>query len=240
MLTDTLDPEKYQRLLASLSHKAYRRAASKGFYIDFDDLMQEARETLFIAAEKFDPEKGVKFTTYLWSAVQNNLKRVEGKIISDQVKTSSLDADIGDDVGTLHDILPSNGETVEEKLLRLERENDNFCLLSEEARAVIMVLDAPSIEVHREVLRQEAFREHCKVNKMAAATRILDVQAVCNIIGYDKATTRRVKRELKGMTECDIGNPGPPMLDEPCYVCGAAFACSKCEGAIQIGNILYG
>ena len=242
MLTDAINPADYQRLLASLSHKAYRRAAAKGFHVEFDDLMQEANKTLcyIIEEEKFDPKHGVKFSTYLWQSVRNNLKRIEGKVIDVQVKTSSLDAVIGDDVGTMHDIIPDDCETMDEKLLRLEAENETFGTMSQAVKNVIAVLDSPSSEVHKELRRQEAFRDHCKANKMAAAARVLDVHSVCTILGYDTTTIRQVKRELKELTTQKVVKSDPPMLSEPCYVCGASFACPKCEGALQIGDILYG
>lgn len=242
MLTDAINPADYERLLASLSHKAYRRAAAKGFYVEFDDLMQEAQKTLcyIIEEDKFDPEQGVKFSTYLWQSVRNNLARIEGKAIDVQIRTSSMDAEIGDDIGTMHDILPADNESIEDKLLRLEAENSMFARLSDAAKNVVMVLDSPSEEVRKEMRRQEAFREHCKRNKMAAAARVLDVPTACAILGYDTRLTRQVKRELKELTTQEVKEQEPPLLNEPCYVCGASFACPKCAGALQIGDILYG
>lgn len=229
----------YERLLASLSHKTFRRAAAKGFHIEFDDLFQEAKETFIIASEKFNPELGIKFSTYLWASVRNNLQRIERKIISVQIQTSSIDAEIGDDVGTMHDIIPSSQESAQERLERIETEFVMFGKLSPETKRVILILDEPPLELAKELIRMEAFREHCKANKMAAAARVLDIHTLCSIVGYDIKTTRSVKRELKDLMSEEKPKE-PTMFSEPCYACGSSFACGKCEGALQIGEILYG
>ena len=239
-MTGDLKLADYERLLASLSHKAFRRAAAKGFYVEFDDMFQEAKQTFLVAADKFDPDLGIKFSTYLWAAVRNNLQRIESKIIAVQIKTSSMDAEIGEDVGTMHDIVPSDNESMDDRLLRLEFENKTFGALSEEAKRVIIVLDSPPTELAKELRRMEAFREHCKKNKMAAAARVLDVHTICSILRYDQKTVRKVKRELKQIVSGETKSKEPILLDEVCYACGKSFACDRCEGAFEIGDILYG
>lgn len=237
-MTSLFEVKDYERLLASLSHKAFRRATAKGFYVEFEELFQEAQKTFVIASEKFDPEQGVKFSTYLWTSVKNNLSRLEKQVISVQSKTSSLDAEIGEDIGTMHDIISNNEESAVDRLMRLEEEFETFKLLSDHAKKVIIVLDSPPMELAKELRRMEAFRVHCKVNKMAAASRVLDVQTVCKILGYTLAETRAVKAEFKALM-----NPAaePPRLDEPCFSCGAVSEpCTQCAGAMLIGDIIYG
>lgn len=216
----------YERLLASLSHKALRRATAKGFYLEFDDLFQEAKQTFVVASEKFDPQLGVKFSTYLWSAVRNNLQRIESNVIKVQSKTKSMDAEIGDDVGTLHDLLASNEMSIADTLVSLETRSANFSKLSSEAQRVVAVLDSPTEQVIKELRRMEEFRAHCKANNFAAASRILDVQTVCVILGYSSKVTRQVKKELQSVTgaveeDCE--------LDEPCPECGSLFRCGICK-----------
>lgn len=238
-MTNQYEYADYEKLLASLSHKAFRRATAKGFFLEFEELFQAAKETFVVAGEMFDPEQGVKFSTYLWTAVKNNLSRMEKKAINIQSQTSSLDAEIGDEVGTMHDIVPNNDETAIDRLLRLEEEYESFSKLSEKAKSVILVLDSPPAELAKELRRMEAFRLHCKENKMAAAARVLDVQTVCKILGYSVSQTRLIKQEFKALLEPPA--PAPPMLNEPCYSCGAVSEpCDVCQGAMKIGDILYG
>lgn len=239
-MSETFKVADYERLLASLSHRAFRRATAKGFNVEFEELFQEAKHTFVVASEGFDPSFGVKFSTYLWQAVKNNLRRVESKAINIQSKTTSMDAEIGEDVGTMHDLLPSSDESVEDRMMRLETENVMFSKLSANAKRVITILDSPPQELAKEIRRMEHFRAHCKENKMAAASRTLDVHTLCGMMGLSVNETRRIKREFKAMLEDDQEVEGPPILDESCYVCGASFACGKCHGAMMIGDIIYG
>lgn len=201
-MTYTADLKDYERLLASLSHKALRRATARGCSIEFDDLFQEAKITFVHAKDKFDPEQGVKFSTYLWQAVRNNLLRLTQRAAETDRNSRSLDERLGeDDAGTLHDILPAQQETVEDRMERLERSSAMFQRLSYNARRVIVILDAPPPELVRELRRAEAFRRHCRAHKYAASQRVLDVGFVCAALGLDSGETRRVKREFKDIME---------------------------------------
>ena len=195
----------YERLLASLSHKALRRATARGYAIEFDDLFQEAKITFVHAMEKFNPELGVKFSTYLWTSVKNNLLRLEGKVGDVQRRTVSIDRQLDEDGGTFHDILGDNSESIEDRMERMERESDMFERLSGNARRVIAILDQPPTELVREIRRMEAFRSHCKTNKYAAAVRNLDVHTVCAALGFSEKETRQVKREFKQIMEETYG-----------------------------------
>lgn len=201
-MTYPAELKDYERLLASLSHKALRRATTQGCRIEFDDLFQEAKITFVHARDKFDPEQGVKFSTYLWQAVRNNLMRLTQRAAETDRNSRSLDERIGDeDGGTLHDILPAQLESIEERMERMERSSVMFGRLSYNARRVIVILDAPSPELVRELRRAEAFRRHCKANDYAASQRVLDVGFVCTALGFDSKETRRVKREFKDIME---------------------------------------
>ena len=191
----------YERLLASLSHQARRRAVAKGVFIDFEDLIQESRIAFAQACEKFDETRGAKFSTYLWSAVRNNLSSYESKVVDLHMTTTSMDRMIGEDAGTLHDILPADIETVEDKMVRLEDENEGFARLSDDAKRVTAILSDPPRELMLELARMEAFRLNCKANGYAAASRVLDVQMICTALGFDKSRTRRVKHEFKRIME---------------------------------------
>lgn len=203
---NAIELKDYERLLASLSHKAQRRASAKGVFIHLDDLMQEARISFVAAQTKFDPERNVKFSTYLWSAVRNNLANYERGVVDNEMRTTSMDRMIGEDVGTLHDILPEESETVEEVMIRLEDESEGFARLSEDAKKVAAILAEPPIELMQELKRMEAFRVHCKANNYAAAARVFDVQMICTALGLNKTRTRKVKQEFKQIMESTYGD----------------------------------
>lgn len=192
----------YEKMMAALSHRARRRAEAAGIVVEFEDLFQEARMTFMRACETFDAEKGAKFSTYLWASVKNNLKRIETVARSVQMRTVSMDKAIGEETeGTYHDILADDQESAEDRLERLETQSSHFRRLSEAAKRVILALDAPTPEILRELRRMEAFRQHCVEHSMAAATRQLNVDTICALIGLNANEARKVKREFKELME---------------------------------------
>ena len=66
-----------EKMVHGLSHKVYSRvmAAKLGPRLSVEDLVQEGAVTWLQSCEKFDPQYGVKFTTYLHRAILTNLNR---------------------------------------------------------------------------------------------------------------------------------------------------------------------
>ena len=61
--------DRYQGLARALAARSARPAD------DFDDLVQVALLGILSALERFDPDRGVEFTTFAWATVQGELKR---------------------------------------------------------------------------------------------------------------------------------------------------------------------
>ena len=59
---------KYQALIFKLAHKWNRKSNGR---IEFDELVAEGNLAFCIASQKFNPGRGIKFSTYLY-AVTNN------------------------------------------------------------------------------------------------------------------------------------------------------------------------
>jgi RNA polymerase sigma factor (sigma-70 family) len=77
--------------------------------LEWDDLMQIGAKALVNAAEKFDPSRGMKFSTYAYEAIKNEIiKAVEKDRVHTPPKENvSLDKTVGDEDSTeLHDIIP--------------------------------------------------------------------------------------------------------------------------------------
>lgn len=66
-----------EKMVCGIAHKVYSRvmAAKLSHRISVEDLIQEGAVTWMQSCEKFDPQYGVKFTTYLHRAVLTNLNR---------------------------------------------------------------------------------------------------------------------------------------------------------------------
>ena len=61
--------ERYQGLARSLAAR-FARAGD-----DFDDLLQVAMVGVLYALDRYDPDRGVEFTTFAWATIQGELKR---------------------------------------------------------------------------------------------------------------------------------------------------------------------
>lgn len=61
--------DRYQGLARTLASRASRAAD------DLDDLVQVALLGILSALDRYDPDRGIEFTTYAWATVQGELKR---------------------------------------------------------------------------------------------------------------------------------------------------------------------
>lgn len=90
---------EHRRLIAKIAHKVHRRAMSAGVNVDVSDLQQDGCEIALAAQRKFDPARGVKPSTYLYTALIRRLNhRVDDIIykayyeLSDGVENEAMSA----------------------------------------------------------------------------------------------------------------------------------------------------
>jgi RNA polymerase sigma factor (sigma-70 family) len=123
--------------LHRLAMKCYARVQAMGLGMDFDDVLQEMNMTYVRAKATWNPEKGVRFSTYCQTACMNNFNqrierqvkdRTEMGMISYDEALGDRPEDAGDDaleylVGDVNavDSAESQMEIVQEARARLAR-----------------------------------------------------------------------------------------------------------------------
>lgn len=94
---DQRDFFKNRNMIYRLANKIYARAEARAIHMEMEDIVQGLNERYLIAREKFNPEAGVAFSTYFYTAAfnwSNNLFEKEERSAS---RGALKDSDLGDD-----------------------------------------------------------------------------------------------------------------------------------------------
>lgn len=142
-----------EKLVYKIAHKVYSRvlAAKLSHRISVEDLIQEGAVTWMQSCEKFDPQYGVKFSTYLHRAVLTNLNRYvdnNGNIRHGvKVSMSSINQPVSNEEGstkTLEDILDVGAMYEPDTLLEISEDVESMLsVLSPKARIIYTLILSP-------------------------------------------------------------------------------------------------
>lgn len=189
-------------IMKSLANQHFTRLRSMGASLEFEDLMGEAHIAYCKALEGFDPERGIKFSTYLYTAVSNRLVRFEGNVRDQLRNEQSADVEIGDEGGTtLLDMIASEGQSALDGMVTRQEVQMRLSGLSVNALQVLMLLEDTPPAVMRELKRQQAFSATCKREGFAAPAITLNVKFICDLLGLSDSTRRKVRQEINALLE---------------------------------------
>lgn len=144
--TPQIDIKERNRLIESCHKMAYSLANrfSKKFDVPFEKCIEAAEDALIKAADRFNPEKGYKFSTYAHPCIWLTLVRVTTTYNKIRYSTVSGDAPKYEEGVTLFDSMEDKTNPTEEeqayKLSRMGELQRALGELSFEQRAIIEML----------------------------------------------------------------------------------------------------
>jgi RNA polymerase sigma factor (sigma-70 family) len=132
--------EQHAGLVRALVAKVLRLYPRLPGVLDREDLESHGRIGLVCAARTYDDMRGVKFSTYAYRCIQNQIVGALNRARNNQIECTSLQTYIGEDEDTqLEDQIQDLGIDAEEAALR---QNDHVRLLE-----AIQQLDPPYSEI---------------------------------------------------------------------------------------------
>jgi hypothetical protein len=151
--------EELYKKHSKLLHKAVWKACKKFPQIPRDYVLSDAHEIFCNCCEKWEPEKGVKFSTYLTQALKNSLAPA---VLSGSDSVLDNDGYDPEQVGV-------NGMCSPERLLRLKQALSNMKPLAVEV--VNMVFNPPA---GLESITKEGFRKYLRKAGIGSADIITE------------------------------------------------------------------
>jgi len=161
-----------EKMVCGIAHKVFGRvmAARLEHRISIEDLIQEGAMTWMQSCEKFDPQYGVKFTTYLHRAVLTNLNRYvhnNGNIKHGvSARMDSINQPVSNEEGitkTLEEVLDIGAMYEPDVLLEMQEDVDaRMESLSPKARIIYRLMLAPPDWLREEF---DAAKEKAKLRR---------------------------------------------------------------------------
>lgn len=195
----------YEKFVAQMSWKSYRRYQSAGRNLDFDDIYQEAALAFVRATRTYKPELGYKFITYCGAAIVSALatykKRLDKQLIG---STVSLDTLIGPDEDGYELIAGHDSSPLDSLVLQADLEETLHGLGPLGAQMIEwMVSPPPEVEAELEAYRwkrAEMSRRGIRRNNPSIEMDIkfLMGELLPRLIPQHKAALKRLTDQVHG------------------------------------------
>jgi DNA-directed RNA polymerase specialized sigma24 family protein len=198
----TSDWKSVEKLALKVAWKFLRGLQARGVSIDLNDLMSDAGLTFVKAQNAFDPQRGVKFSTYFVAALNTNFARLCGRLAYNARWEISIDAERGSEGGvSLLDMLPSTMTTAEDAREAQERAEKNLNALSPLSRAVVLSLFDPGPQMTAEAHRLRSFSKLASQSGFTGHSHDLSLTSICRAIGLTTTHRKSVLGEIKNAAE---------------------------------------
>lgn len=201
-VTDTIADHK--GMMIKLSRRAQYRLERAGISVEFDDVMQEASVAFVKAKQGFSPQHGAKFSTYLWTAIGNNLNRFCDQMRDAYRGAVSLDTPASDseDAPSLLDVLQDvNALDPQEILMRNQTASETLAQFSPDTRRVLTCLITQPDLLMQEYERVRAYYEMSRAMGHAGPRVKFGIDFICEVLGMSNSRRRSIKHEINCFME---------------------------------------
>lgn len=195
--------EQWKPLIEKFSFKAARRAAAINAPYDADDFRQILRMTVLRAMDSFDPEKGVKFITFLYSAFFHEINKTlrtcqanveQGYTISGNASFSK-DSDGGDQAW---DYIEDDQErSPEHSYMDMDLLQHVHRTVSEDASIALRMLMSGNPFVTQQM---EAYNygidQDAQQGGMRRYQLDLNFQFICKLLGYSSSKVVKLSNQI--------------------------------------------
>lgn len=170
---------KHERLIGKFARKGHSRLLGVGVVIEFEDVFQEMCVAFVKAADKFNPDLGFQFSTYLGRAVLMEFNKFADRLIAERMELGmhSVDEIERDDDGDPYEgIVNYEGVSMEDALIARVESRERIAALNASERAVIRDLIKPSSELKTAFAAYKAQRDVGRLQRKA----VIDAQRALN------------------------------------------------------------
>ena len=192
-----------ERLVKQCASKGYRRLLAAGCSVDFDDVVGEMNVSYVLASQKFDPTRGIEFTTYLVRTIWQNFNHWADGMCEE--RHVSLDTRVGaedDETDGMHNLLPSAEPAPDEAIMRDQHRARITRRVSPITRKVIELLESPPPFLVEELRAYQARSEHARVRGIGSmAPRSMTLGFIIKALGLSATMRKRVYSEIEFLVE---------------------------------------
>jgi Sigma-70 region 2 len=166
-----------------------------------DDVVQECWIAWCKARDTFDPNKGVKFGTYLFQVMKFHVHRwMQDTIRFSHMASVDLDSGIREDEIDFHAIIADPSEGADESLEQKQEFQFHLDQLSPAARFVVGLIEAPPDWLIAEFEAAKAKAAWCKSRGFSVhSPTSITISLIFTMFDVEPNERKRIRREIRGL-----------------------------------------